>query len=105
PARDISGDRARLRRARQRRPQKISETPALHRPHAVRELFHDRDFPDPVALPRMDVGTVDCDYSVRRSNLAAAAFWLDAGSQSVKFISYASIGNIQLKKLQLPNRE
>jgi hypothetical protein len=37
---------------------KFPRAPALHRPHAVRELFHDRDFPDPVALSRMDVGTV-----------------------------------------------
>jgi hypothetical protein len=32
------------------------------------------------------VGTVDCDYSVRRSNLAAAAFRADARSQSVEII-------------------
>jgi hypothetical protein len=80
----------------QRRPQKVSEAPALHRPHAVRELFHDRDFPDPVALPRMDVGTVDCDNSVRRSNLAAAAFRADAGSQSVKGIVAVSFSVMKI---------
>jgi hypothetical protein len=36
------------------------------------------------------VGAVDCDYSVRRSNLAAAAFRADAGSQSVRKLFFAA---------------
>ena len=42
----------------------------------------------------MDVGAADCDCSVRRSDLAAAAFRADAGSQSVEIGKFFNTNSI-----------
>src|SRR6516225_11064484 len=70
-------------RARQRHTQKISQTLAFHRPHAICELFHDYDLSDSSALPALDVGPSPGDRVICHTHLAGVALWPDAGPQSL----------------------
>src|SRR5581483_12164238 len=89
-ARHIFGNCARRNCNNQRSAQKISETFALRRPHAICKLFYDYHFSDSGAhWHGLDVEPVCGNCFICRPDLAAAAFWINAAPQSLNFFDSA----------------
>src|SRR6266576_362168 len=77
-ARDVSRDCVRCDCNSQWHSQAISKIHGVPWLHAVCELFHHHDFPDPGASSVVDLGTPDRHCAVRRTDLAAIALRADA---------------------------
>lgn len=56
----------------------LSEILFVSRSCAVCELFHDRNLCDAIQLPRMDMGSLDCDRGICGSDLDRGAFHFQA---------------------------
>src|SRR2546421_6886925 len=54
--------------------------------HALQQLFYDYNLPDAGAQTRLELGPINCNWSLRAANMVGAAFRFDAFAEVISLL-------------------